>query len=50
MNNFACENATRFYFGTEGISRVAGELAAAGARKVMVAFGGSSAKRTGIFD
>ena len=50
MNNFVFENATRFYFGTEGISHVAGELTAAGARKVMVAFGGSSAKRTGTFD
>ena len=50
MNNFVFENATRFYFGTEGIEHVAFELTAAGARKVMVAFGGASAKRTGIFD
>ncbi len=50
MNNFVFENATRFYFGTDGISHVATELKAAGAHKVMVAFGGSSAKRTGTFD
>ena len=50
MNNFVFENATRFYFGTDGIDHVARELNAAGARKVMVAFGGSSAKRTGTFD
>ena len=50
MNNFVFENATRFYFGTDGITHVATELMAAGAMKVMVAFGGASAKRTGIFD
>lgn len=50
MNNFVFENATRFYFGTDGISHVATELMAAKAKKVMVTFGGASAKRTGIFD
>ena len=49
MNNFVFENATRFYFGTDGITHVATELMAAGAMKVMVAFGGASAKRTGVF-
>ena len=39
MNNFVYENATRFYFGTDGITHVATELMAAGAMKVMVAFG-----------
>ncbi len=48
MNNYVFENRTRFYFGTDGINHVAGELA--GATKVLVTYGGSSAKRTGVFD
>lgn len=50
MNDFVFENATRLYFGHDGIGHVADELKAAGAHKVMVSFGGASAKRTGIFD
>lgn len=34
MNDFVFENATRVYFGHDGVGHVAGELRAAGARKV----------------
>lgn len=47
MNNFVFENGTRFYFGKGGIEHVAGELA--GAKKVLITYGGGSAKRTGVF-
>lgn len=49
MNDFVFENRTRFYFGHDGIAHVADELRAAGATKVLVTYGGSSAKRTGVF-
>lgn len=48
MNDFVFENGTRFYFGKNGIGRVADELT--GTRKVMVTYGGGSVKHTGVFD
>lgn len=49
MENFVFENSTRFYFG-KGQLETAIERELAGARTVMVAYGGGSAKRTGLFD
>lgn len=48
MEDFVFENGTRFYFGHNGISHIAGEIK--GAKRVMIAYGGGSAKRTGVFD
>ncbi|MGI6590425.1 MAG: iron-containing alcohol dehydrogenase [Eggerthellaceae bacterium] len=48
MQDFVFENATRFYFGHDGIAHITGELK--GASTVMVAYGGGSVKRTGIFE
>ena len=49
MDNFVFENATRFYFGRGQLEGALGrELA--GATTVMIAYGGGSVKRTGLFD
>ena len=48
MNDFVFENRTRFYFGRGGIKHIADELK--GATRVLVTYGGGSAKRTGVFD
>lgn len=49
MNNFVFENSTRFYFGAGQLETALGrELA--GANVVMIAYGGGSAKSTGLFD
>lgn len=48
MNDFTFENRTRFYFGTSALDHVAAELA--GAKTVMVAYGGGSVHRTGIYE
>ncbi|MCR5583730.1 MAG: iron-containing alcohol dehydrogenase [Eggerthellaceae bacterium] len=49
MENFIFENSTRFYFG-KGQLETALERELAGARTVMVVYGGGSVKRTGLFD
>lgn len=49
MENFVFENATRFYFGRGQLERAL-ERELAGARMVMIAYGGGSVKRTGLFD
>lgn len=49
MNNFVFENSTRFYFG-KGQLEGALDRELAGAMTVMVAYGGGSVKRTGLFD
>lgn len=48
MNDFIFQNSTRFYFGRGGIDHVADELA--DATTVMIAYGGGSAHRTGIYE
>ena len=49
MDNFVFENATRFYFGRGQLEAALGrELA--DAETVMVAYGGGSVKRTGLFE
>jgi len=49
MENFVFENSTRFYFGKGQLEPALGrELA--DASTVMVAYGGGSVKRTGLFD
>ena len=49
MENFVFENSTRFYFGKEQLE-AALERELADAQAVMIAFGGGSVKRTGLFD
>lgn len=49
MENFVFENSTRFYFGKEQLE-AALERELADAQTVMIAFGGGSVKRTGLFD
>lgn len=49
MENFVFENATRFYFGC-GQLEVALARELEDARTVMVAYGGGSVKRTGLFE
>ena len=49
MENFVYENCTRFYFG-KGQLETALERELAGAQAVMIAYGGGSVKRTGLFD
>ena len=49
MENFVFENSTRFYFGKGQLEEAfARELS--GVRAVMVAYGGGSVKRTGLYD
>lgn len=48
MNDFVFRNRTHFYFGHDGIGHVADEIRRA--KKVMITYGGGSAKRTGVFD
>ena len=48
MDDFKFENPTRFYFGNKQLMRLADELA--GRKTVMLAYGGSSIKETGLFD
>ena len=49
MENFVFENSTRFYFG-KGQLEDALERELTDAATVMVAYGGGSVKRTGLFD
>lgn len=48
MNDFVFENSTRFYFGKSGLDAIASEVG--DASTVMIAYGGGSAKRTGVYD
>lgn len=48
MNDFVFENSTRFYFGTQSMSHILSEVG--NAKVVMVAYGGGSIKRTGIYE
>lgn len=49
MNSFIFENSTRFYFG-KGQLESALDRELANAKTVMIAYGGGSLKRTGLFD
>ncbi|MGI6033886.1 MAG: iron-containing alcohol dehydrogenase [Coriobacteriales bacterium] len=48
MNDFVFENATRFHFGKNALEAVPAEVG--DAKTVMIAYGGGSVKRTGVFD
>lgn len=48
MNDFVFENATRVHFGRNALDAIPGEVG--DAKVVMIAYGGGSAKRTGVFD
>lgn len=48
MNDFVFENSTRFYFGRKQLAHIEEELAGYGT--VMIAYGGGSIKKTGLYD
>lgn len=48
MNDFVFENSTRFHFGKNALDAILPEVGAA--KVVMIAYGGGSVKRTGVFD
>ena len=49
MNNFIFQNATKVYFG-KGVVKEYLKGLTAGAQTVMLAYGGGSIKRNGIYD
>jgi alcohol dehydrogenase YqhD (iron-dependent ADH family) len=50
MNNFIFENATKIYFGKGCVKEYLASLAASYGQTVMLAYGGGSIKRNGIYD
>jgi len=50
MENFVFENSTKAYFGKHCVGQYLPELLSHYGKKVMVAYGGGSIKRTGIYD
>mgnify|MGYP002240477565 CR=1 FL=1 len=48
MENFVFENSTKAYFGKHCVGQYLPELLSHYGKKVMVAYGGGSIKRTGI--
>ena len=50
MNNFIFENKTRVYFGKGGVKEHLGGLLANFGETVMLAYGGGSIKRSGVYD
>ena len=50
MNNFIFENKTRVYFGRGGVKEYLGSLLQGYGPTVMLAYGGGSIKRNGIYD
>lgn len=49
MNDFMYYNPVRVHFGREAMNELSGELAQVG-KKVLLAYGGGSIKRTGVYD
>ena len=50
MNNFIFENKTKVYFGKGGVKEDLGGLLANFGETVMLAYGGGSVKRNGVYD
>ena len=50
MENFEFVSPTQFVFGKDAELQIGAKLAAAGAKKVLVHFGGKSAKASGLID
>ena len=50
MNNFIFENKTKVYFGKGGVKGISGLPAGALRDTVMLAYGGGSIKRNGVYD
>ncbi|MBS6789237.1 iron-containing alcohol dehydrogenase [Megasphaera sp.] len=50
MENFVFENSTKAYFGRHCVGQYLPELLSHYGKTVMVAYGGGSIKRTGIYD
>ena len=48
MNDFLFQNPTRFYFGRKQLQHLADEIA--GSKAIMIAYGGGSVKKTGLYD
>ena len=50
MNNFIFENKTKVYFGKGGVKEYLGSLLGNYGDTVMLAYGGGSIKRNGVYD
>lgn len=50
MNNFIFENKTKVYFGKGGVKEYLGCILSRYGNKVMLAYGGGSIKRNGVYD
>lgn len=50
MNNFIYENKTKVYFGKGGVKEYLGSLLSHYGDTVMLAYGGDSVKKNGIYD
>ena len=50
MNNFIFENKTKVYFGKDGVKEYLGCLLKNYGETVMLAYGGGSIKRNGVYD
>ena len=50
MNNFIFENKTKVYFGKGGVKEYLGSLLGNYRETVMLAYGGGSIKRNGVYD
>ena len=50
MNNFIFENKTKVYFGKGGVKEYLGSLLVNYGETVMLAYGGGSIKRNGVYD
>ena len=50
MNNFIFENKTKVYFGKGGVGEYLPKIAAVHGDKVLLAYGGGSIKKNGIYD
>ena len=50
MNNFIFENKTKVYFGKGGVREYLGSLLEHYGDTVMLAYGGGSIKRNGVYD
>lgn len=48
MNDFVFQSPTRFVFGKSAIERTGEEVAALGSKRVLLVYGGGSARRTGL--
>ena len=50
MNNFIFENKTKVYFGKGCVGEYLPEIAAAHGDKVLLAYGGGSIKKNGVYE